>query len=290
MKKISLLLFLLLPVLAFAQRDWSAMKVTTTEVASGVYRLFVGEGVATALYVGQDGVMLIDAAYEQTAPQLKAAIEAITSQAVKFLVNTHHHGDHVGGNFNMGKDATIIAHHFVKDFVSREHLAGERVTPALPKEARPDISFSDELKFDFNGQTLQMLHLPKGHTGGDIIIYFPDSKVLVMGDLLFADNFPFVDVSNGGDPMGFYNNQKWILENYPEDLTVIGGHGPIYTIAQLREYNQNLGKTMEVVRKAKQEGMTLEQMKANRILKDWEAWGKFFITEDRWIETLYPVF
>jgi cyclase len=290
MKKISLFLFLLLPVLALAQRDWSAMKVTTTEVAPGIYRLFVGEGVATALYVGEDGVMLIDAAYEQTAPQLKAAIEAITSLAVKFLVNTHHHGDHVGGNFNMGKDATIIAHHFVKDFVSREHRAGERVTPALPKEARPDISFSDELKFDFNGQTLQMLHLPKGHTGGDIIIYFPESKVLVMGDLLFADNFPFVDVNNGGDPMGFYNNQKWILENYPEDLTVIGGHGPIYTMAQLREYNQNLGKTMEVVRKAKQEGLTLEQMKANRILKDWEAWGKFFITEDRWIETLYPVF
>lgn len=289
MKKISLFLFLFLPVLAFAQRDWSAMKVTTNEVAPGVYRLFVGEGVATVLFVGQDGVMLIDAAYEQTAPQLKAAIEAITSQPVRYLVNTHHHGDHVGGNYNMGKEATIIAHHFVKDFVSREHRAGERVTPAFPKEARPDISFSDELKFDFNGQTLQMLHLPKGHTGGDIIIYFPESKVLKMGDLLFADNFPFVDVSNGGDPLGYIRNQQFILENYPEDLTIIGGHGPIYTMAQLREYNKNLVQTMEVVRKAKESGMTAEQMKANRILKEWEDWGKFFITEDRWIDTLYPV-
>jgi glyoxylase-like metal-dependent hydrolase (beta-lactamase superfamily II) len=290
MKKICLFFLLLTPFLVFSQRDWSAMKVTTTEVASGVYRLFVGEGVATVLYVGKDGLMLFDAAYEQTTPQLKAAIEAITSQPVKYLVNTHHHGDHVGGNYNMGKDATIISHHFVKDFVSREHRVGERVTPALPKEARPDISFSDEMNFDFNGQTLQMKHLPKGHTGGDIIIYFPESKVLVMGDLLFADNFPFVDVNNGGDPMGFYNNLKWIIENYPEDLTLIGGHGPIYTMAQLREYHKSLGQTMDVVRKAKESGMTAEQMKASRILKDWEAWGRFFITEDRWIDTLFPVF
>jgi len=290
MKKISLFLLFLLPVLAFAQRDWSAMNITTTEVGPGVYRLFVGEGVSTVLYVGEDGVMLIDAAYEQTAPQLKAAIESITLQPVKYLVNTHHHGDHVGGNYAMGKDAIIIAHHFVMDFVSREHRAGERVTPALPKEARPDFSFSDELKFDFNSQTLQMLHLPKGHTGGDIIIYFPESKVLKMGDLLFADNFPFVDVNNGGDPMGYVRNQQFILENYPEDLTIVGGHGPIYTMAQLREYNNALVQTMEVVRKAKEAGMTAEQMKADRILKEWEDWGKFFITEDRWIDTLYPVF
>jgi glyoxylase-like metal-dependent hydrolase (beta-lactamase superfamily II) len=290
MKKISIFFLLFIPILAMAQRDWSAMKITTTEVGPGVYRLFVGESVSTVLFVGEDGVMLIDAAYEQTAPQLKAAIEAITSHPVKYLVNTHHHGDHVGGNYNMGKDATIIAHHFVKDFVSREHRAGERITPALPREAQPDISFSDEINFDFNGQTLQMKHLPKGHTGGDIIIYFPESKVLKMGDLLFADNFPFVDVNNGGDPLGYIKNQQYILENYPEDLTIVGGHGPIYTMEQLREYNRTLVQTMEVVRKAKEAGMTAEQMKANRILKEWEEWGKFFITEDRWIDTLFPVF
>lgn len=288
MKKLIVFLFLL-PAMVYAQRDWAAMKVTTTEVAPGVYRLFVGEGVATVLFAGADGIMLIDAAYDQTAPQLKAAIAAITPMPLKYLVNTHHHGDHTGGNFAMGKDATIIAHHFVKDFVSVERRAGERVTPALPADARPDISFSDELKFDLNGQTLQMKHLPKGHTGGDIIIYFPESKVLVLGDLLFADNFPFVDVNNGGDPHGFLKNLQWIIENYPADITLIGGHGPIYTMAQLREYHKNLTQTLEVVRKAKQEGMTAAQMKENRILKNWESWGRFFITEDRWIDTLFPV-
>ncbi len=289
MKKIAVFL-LIVPLIAFAQRDWSAMKVTTTQVAPGVYRLFVGEGVATVLFVGEQGVMLIDAAYAQTTGQLKAAIGAITAQPIKYLVNTHHHGDHTGGNFEMGNAATIIAHQFVKDYLSREHRVGERVIPPLPVEAWPQMSFTDELNLDLNGQTLQLMHLPEGHTAGDIIIYLPESKVLILGDLLFADNFPFVDVNNGGDPKGFYNNLKWIIENYPADITLIGGHGPIYTMPQLRQYHQNLGQTLDVVRKAKEDGMTAGQMKENRILKQWENWGKFFITEDRWIDTLYPFF
>ena len=283
------LLFLFIPFFAFGQRDWSAMKVTTTEVAPGLYRLFVGEGVATVVFIGQDGVLLIDAAYEQTAPQLKTAIEALSDKPVQYLVNTHHHGDHVGGNVALGADATIISHHFVRDYVSNEHRSGERVIPAMASEGRPDISFSDEILFAFNGQSLQMVHLPQGHTAGDIIIYFPESKVLVVGDLLFADYFPYVDVGGGGDPMGYLTNQQYILDNYPADLTVIGGHGPIYTMQQFREYHQQLQNTVEVVRQAKQNGMTAEEMKANRILKNWEEWGRFFITEDRWIDTLYPV-
>lgn len=289
MKKIFLILFLLIPAAAFSQNNAEAVPVNTTQVAPGVYRLFVNERVATVLFVGADGVMLIDAAYQQTAPQLIAAIGAITPNPIKYLVNTHHHGDHVGGNVELGSNAIIIAHQFVRDYVSTEHMAGERVIPAIASEGRPDISFSNELDLVFNGQNLQMLHLPKGHTAGDIIIHFPESKVLVVGDLLFADNFPYVDVSNGGDPMGYLKNQQYILENYPADLTVIGGHGPMYTMESLREYNKELQKTVEVVRKAKERGMTAEQMKAERILKDWEAWGKFFITEDRWIDTLFPV-
>ncbi|MEE4176563.1 MAG: MBL fold metallo-hydrolase [Bacteroides sp.] len=289
MKKIFLILFLLIPAAAISQSNDELAPVTTTQVAPGVFRLFVNERVATALFVGADGVMLIDAAYEQTAPQLKAAIEALTNEPIQYLVNTHHHGDHVGGNVELGSNVTIIAHQFVKDYVSTEHRAGERVIPAMEKQGWPGITFSDEMNLDFNGQTLQMIHLPKGHTAGDIIIYFPASKVLVAGDLLFADNFPYVDVSSGGDPMGYLKNQQYILENFPADLTVIGGHGPIYNMERLSEYHAELQKTVEVVRQAKQQGMTAEQMKANRILKDWEAWGKFFITEDRWIDTLFPV-
>lgn len=288
MKKILFLFCLLIPLMTFGQAQTGPVPVNTTQVAPGVFRLFVNERVATVLFTGADGVMLIDAAYEQTASQLQAAIEALTDKPLQYLVNTHHHGDHVGGNVALGREATIIAHHYVRDYVSSEHRAGERLIPAMASEGRPDISFSGELKMDFNGQTLQMIHLPKGHTAGDIIIYLPLSKVLVVGDLLFAENFPYVDVSSGGDPLGYLKNQQYILDNYPSDLTVIGGHGPIYTMERLREYHRQLQKTVEVVRLAKQQGLSAEQMKANRILQEWEDWGKFFITEDRWIDTLYP--
>ncbi|HSV89109.1 MAG TPA: MBL fold metallo-hydrolase [Bacteroidales bacterium] len=286
MKKLILLL-LFLPISVSAQRDWSLMQVATTEVAPGIYRLFVEPGVATVLFFGPDGALLIDAAYQQTTPQLKAAIEQLTNLPVEYLINTHHHADHTGGNAMFGAKATIIAHRFVKDFVSNVQVQGTRQIAALPREAWPDITFTDRLHLDFNEQILEIIHLPGGHTSGDAIIYFPASKVLVLGDLLFADNFPFVDVANGGNPLRFLEHLKWISANYPDDVIIIGGHGPIYNMEQFRSYIANLEKSMNAVSNAKKLGLTLEQAKSIRILKEWESWGRFFITEDRWIETLY---
>lgn len=286
MKSIFILL-MMFPLLVSAQRDWSRMQVTTTEVGAGVFRLFVEPGVATVLFAGAEGALLIDAAYSQTTTQLKAAIEAITPMPLRYLVNTHHHADHTGGNAVFGENATVIAHRFVKDFVSTNQVQGTRQIAALPRAAWPEITFNDKLQLYLNGQTIELIHIPGGHTAGDIIVYFPESKVLVLGDLLFADNFPFVDIANGGNPMRFLEHLRWISQNFPEGIALVGGHGPVYTMEQLRSYIKNLEKTMEVVRNAKMNGMTLEQAKANRILQEWEAWGRFFITEDRWIETLY---
>jgi len=278
---------LLLPLVVSAQRDWSQMRVTSTEIALGVYRLFVDPGVATVLFTGPDGALLIDAAYSQTTAQLEAAIKAITPYPVTYLINTHHHADHTGGNTRFGEEATIIAHQFVRDFVSSDQVQGTRQIVALPKAAWPRITFSERMHLEFNKQTLQLLHLPGGHTAGDVIVYLPVSKVLVLGDLLFADNFPFVDVANGGNPKRFLDHLKWIAGNYPEEVTIIGGHGPVYTMTQFRTYIENLEKTIATVKNAKTAGITLEQAKSDRILKEWESWGRFFITEDRWIETLY---
>lgn len=287
MKKIAML-FLLLPLLGTAQQDWSAMTVETTELAPGVHRLFVGGRVSVVAFTGEEGVLLIDAAYEQTVPQLKAAVRELSDKPLRYLVNTHIHGDHTGGNAGLGEGVDIIAHHAVKTFLGTERSQGDRVIPALPVHARPNITFSYELDLDFNGQTLQMLHLPEGHTNSDIIIYFSDSNVLVLGDLLFADNFPFVDVANGGHPFGFLENVGWIISNYPPDAVVSGGHGPVYTMEELAAWQQTLIETVDVVHEAKRSGMTAEEMKAARILEPWADMGRFFITEDRWIDTLYP--
>ena len=280
-------LLLLVPVTVSAQRDWSRMQVSTTEIADNIYRLFVDPGVATVLFTGPDGALLIDAAYQQTTPQLLLSIDSLTQQSVKYLINTHHHADHTGGNAAFGAEATIIAHKFVRDFVSNNQTQGSRQIAALPWEAWPEVTFTDKLYLDFNGQTIEILHLPGGHTGGDAIVFFPESKVLVLGDLLFADNFPFVDVANGGNPRRFLDHLHWVAGNFPEGASIIGGHGPVYSMAQFRWYVSQLEKTIETVLQAKKNGMSLEEAKSNRILKEWESWGRFFITEDRWIETIY---
>ena len=287
MKKIVFLLALL-PAMLYAQRDWSTAKVTTTELAPGVFRLFVDDRVSVVAHVGTDGVLLVDAAYEQTVPQLKQAVASLTDLPIRYLINTHIHGDHTGGNVGLGQGVDIIAHHNVKTFLGTERVQGDRTIPAYPAYAQPNITFSDELSLDFNGETLQLYYLPEGHTNSDIIVYLPESKVLIVGDLLFADNFPFVDVNNGGHPMGFLRNLEWITQEFPEDVLVNGGHGPVYTMSEYADYLQTLWLTVNAVKEAKQKGLSAEQMKAQRILKEWEDMGKFFITEDRWIDTLVP--
>jgi cyclase len=279
-------LFLLLPVVLPAQRDWSAMKVSTSEEGPGVYRLFVGDAVAVVVFQGPEGILVVDAAYQQTTSQLMNAIREIDQAPVKYLVNTHIHADHTGGNTVIGKGATIISHQSVKDYLSTERVQGENIIPPMADHGLPKITFTTELELDFNGQVVQMIHLPEGHTNGDIIVYFPESKVLAAGDLLFAGFFPFIDKSNGGTVDGFMRNLEWILLNFPEDTRIIGGHGPVFNMQQLNEYFTELEGSVQAIRNAMDSGMTPGQIKKKGILENWKHFGSFFITEDRWIDTI----
>jgi cyclase len=287
MKKIIFLL-LLLPVIGFAQRDFANMHISHTELAPGIHRLFVGDIVTVVAFYGEDGLLVIDAAYEQTTSQLLDTLKRIADEPIRYLVNTHLHGDHTGGNIELGKGATIISHHSVKSWLASDRKQGDRVPGPMPRHAIPNFTFEGSFNMDFNGQTLQMYHLPGGHTAGDVIVYFSGSNVLMLGDLLFADNFPFVDVSQGGDPMNYISNLKWILGNFPVDAIVVGGHGPIYDMGKLQSWVSNLEETILVISQAKQNGLSAKQMKENRILANWESYGSFFITQDRWIDTVYP--
>jgi cyclase len=287
MKKLTLFL-MLFPSLLTAQRDFTKMHVSHTELAPGVHHLFVGDIVAVLAFTGDDGLMVIDAAYEQTTPQLLDTLKSITDKPIKYLVNTHLHGDHTGGNIELGKGATIISHHSVKTWLASDRKQGDRIPGPMPQHGIPNFTFEGTFNMEFNGQVLQMYHLPEGHTAGDVIIYFSGSNVLMLGDLLFADNFPFVDISQGGNPMNYISNVKWILDNFPDDAIVVGGHGPVYDMAKLQSWVTNLEETILVIAQAKQNGLTAEQMKENRILASWESYGSFFITEDRWIDTVFP--
>lgn len=288
MKRI-LYLLILAPVLAIAQPGEPKTPIETTELSKGIYRVFVNNAVAVVVSVGDNGVLLVDAGYERTANDLLNHIKTLSMDPIKYIINTHIHGDHTGGNLVLGLNAgAIIAHRNVKEYLSTEHGEGEKKTAAFPEYARPSITFTDRLSVDFNGETLELIHLPGGHTNSDIVVYFPKSGVLAVGDLLFADYFPFIDVDNGGNPFKYLDNVQWITENFPDDATIVGGHGPVYNMEQYKQYYLTLNETIKVLKGHKKKGMTLEQMKKQRVLKKWESWGSWFISEDRWIETLFP--
>lgn len=286
--KILLISLLLFPVALFSQDSPSEIKISTTEIAPGIYRLFVDNRVSVVAQIGKDGVLVIDAAYAHTGEALRSAIGELSGQPVRYLINTHLHGDHTGGNAFIGRDALIIAHPTVTEFLSKPQVRDGKTTPPLPAYALPGLTIEGKTTLKFNDETIEITPLTGGHTAGDLLIYFPKSKVLDVGDLLFAGYFPYVDIGNGGNPLVFINNLQWILENFDDDVVFIGGHGPVFTRSQLTEYLKSLNATMTVIKEAKSEGITAEQMKESQILKQWEAFGTFFITEERWIDTVYP--
>jgi cyclase len=287
MKKL-LFIMLFLPLMSMAQRDWANLEIEVTELAPGVHRLFVGNSVAVLVFHGKDGTFVVDAAYEQSTDRLMEEIRKLSDKPIRYLVNTHIHGDHTGGNKVLGKDATIIAHSSVKEYLSKEQKRGETVIPAFPEYALPDKLVNGELEMDFNNEKIRITHFPGGHTEGDLVVYFPKAKVVMIADLLFAGFFPYVDTGNGGHPFRYLENVNKIIESYPQDATIVGGHGPVFTMNELREWHNTLSATITAMRSAKAKGMTEEQMKENRILHEWSAMGAFFITENRWIETIYP--
>jgi glyoxylase-like metal-dependent hydrolase (beta-lactamase superfamily II) len=289
MKKTFIVTLLILTVFfGFSQQNTQKTPITVDELAPGVHRLFVNNAVAVVAFTGNDGLLLIDAGYERTANDLADELKKISAQSVRYLINTHIHGDHTGGNNILGKDADIIAHQNVKDYLSQEQKQGERTIPAFPKQAQPNITFTDRMNLDFNDESLQLVHLEGGHTSGDIIVYIPNKKVLVVGDLLFANYFPYVDVGNGGNPIKFLENIDTIIKTFPKDAIVVGGHGPVYSIEEYKNYRNTLQKTIDVLKRHKQKGMTAEQMKEQKVLIEWESYGSWFITQDRWIDTIFP--
>ncbi|HPF63494.1 MBL fold metallo-hydrolase [Lentimicrobium sp.] len=282
------LLLSLLTGAVFAQSETVKTEVIATELAPGIYRLFVDNRVSVALQTGPDGLLLIDAAYDRTAAEVKEAIRELSDKEIRFLINTHLHGDHTGGNAVLGKGAHIIAHPTVKEYLSKDQVRGETTFPAPPVHARPDITIKGTMTLDFNNETIEITHLPGGHTGGDLLVYFPAAGVLVVGDLLFAGYFPYVDVSNGGNPLTYLKNVDWILNNFPDNTIFSGGHGPVFSKTEYKNWLNNLSETLEVLQKARSQGMDAEQMKSAGLLNKWASFGSFFITEDRWIDTLYP--
>jgi len=279
MKGIAVTAFLALGAgLAAAALEPQDPEFTTTAVAGTVHMLDSGMAGNIGVSVGEDGVLMIDDQFARFAPAIRKEMEAIGAGAPRFLINTHWHGDHTGGNLEFGSAATILAH----DKVRERLLVGNQRTPASPKEALPVLTYDDRVTLHFNGEEIEVRALAAGHTDGDSIVWFKGSGVAHLGDHFFSGRFPYIDLDSGGDVEGFVANTRALVELLPEDIKIIPGHGPQSTMADLRETLRMLEETTALVRQRIADGMTEEQCGEAGMPDEWADWGWNFITAQRW--------
>jgi cyclase len=271
---------------AVGQQDFSKVEIKVTKVAGTVYML-EGSGGNIGVSVGEDGVVLVDDQFAPLAPKIRESLKGITYKPIKFVLNTHFHGDHTGGNAQFSSEAPIIAHENVRERLKKGGtVAGSEVKPAT-KEALPVITFNDRATVHLNGEDIRAIHFPHGHTDGDSVIFFPESKVVHMGDDFVTYGFPFVDVRSGGSVSGMIAGVEKVLSMTPPDVKVIPGHGPLCTPEDVRKFVQMLKETRSVVAQAASQGKTADQMKQDHLLSKYEDLGKGFIKTDAWIDLLY---
>ena len=271
--------------------DFSKVQIKVTKVAGNVYML-QGAGGNIGASVGEDGIVVVDDQYAPLADKIQAALKGITALPVRFIINTHYHEDHTGGNAYFQKQAPIIAHDNVRKRLESGGGAGNGGSVHMdfkpaPKEALPIITFDHDVTVHLNGEDIRALYFPAGHTDGDSVIFFPKSNVVHMGDDFVTYGFPFIDVDSGGSIDGMIDGVEKVIAQVPADVKIIPGHGPISTVADVRPYLDMLKGTREAVAKAIKDGKTLDQMKQAKLLDPWKKYAGDMINADAFLETIY---
>jgi glyoxylase-like metal-dependent hydrolase (beta-lactamase superfamily II) len=269
---------LALATIAHAQQDFSKVEIKATHVAKNIYML-QGAGGNIGVSAGPDGLLIVDDEFAPLAEKIEAALKQLNPGKLKFVLNTHFHGDHTGGNAHFGRDAHIIAHDNV-----RKRLGG---APGDTKAGVPIITFDQSLSVHFNGEEIKVIHVPPGHTDGDSIIHFTGANVVHMGDSFFSGRFPNIDLGSGGDVRGFIRNVEAALKKLPPDAKLIPGHGPLSTEKELGEFHRMLVETSGIVEKSIAAGKTLDQIKADGLPATWKSWEAPTLGTSRWLEILY---
>ncbi|MGE0128042.1 MAG: MBL fold metallo-hydrolase [Blastocatellales bacterium] len=278
----------LLASFAFAQgQDFSKVQMKATKVAGNVWML-EGAGGNIGVSVGPDGLLIVDDQFAPLADKIKAALKELGQGKLKFVINTHWHGDHTGSNAIFGLEVPIIAHANVRKRLGSENInrAGQKV-PSAPKEALPVITFDESLSVHFNGEEIKAVYYPAGHTDGDGVIFFAGSNVVHMGDDFSPGRFPFIDLNSGGSAEGLARNLGAVAAKLPADVKIIPGHGPVSTLEDLKAYQRIVAETVDIVRKQMQAGKTLDQIKAAGLPAKYDHLGKGFISPPVWIETIH---
>jgi len=287
MKILQTILFILIAVSAYSQR-FDDVVIKTHEVAEGIHML-EGAGGNIGIFAGDDGVLMIDGQFSDLSEKIKAAINEISNHPVKYLVNTHWHGDHTGGNANFAKDgATIIANHEVRKRLTADQVRPfGRTTPAADTLAWPTISFGEDLEIHMNGESVQLMHVHNAHTDGDSFVYFPKANVLHMGDCFFKDRFPYIDFEMGGSVAGAIAAIEAAMMIIDEETMIIPGHGSMANKEDLRRYLAMINTTRDRVNNVTSEDTKLEDLDVESLTEGYKDWGGGFIDGEKWIGTLF---
>jgi len=258
---------------------------------TGTVTMIKGRGGNIAISAGDDGVFIIDDQLQPLTDQLLVAIRKIDQRPVRFVINTHYHGDHVGGNEMLGKSGSvIIAHDNIRQRMSTDQFNRfmDATTPAYPAASLPVVTFNDRVSLHLNGESVTVHHVPRGHTDGDSIVHFPASNVVHMGDIYFNGLYPYIDLDGGGSIQGMIAAVELGLRLADEDTRIIPGHGPLSNRAELAAYLDFLVKARNNVQKLIDQGMGLEQAIAARPTAEWdEQLGGVWITPAQLVTFIY---
>ena len=277
---------------AFAQQDYSKVQIKTEKLSATTYML-VGSGGNIGVSVGADAAFIVDDEFAPLSEKIKAAVAALSDKPIKFVLNTHFHGDHTGGNENFGKvDATIIAHENVRKRMAAADAIeqADKSRAAAPHKALPVLTFADDVTLQLNGDEVLFFHVPHGHTDGDAIVWFKNSNVIHLGDIFFNGLYPYIDGGSGGSVDGTVAAVDKVLALARDDTKLIPGHGPLASKADLRAYRAMLDTINQRVKALVASGKTLEQTLAAKPSADFDAvWGNGFMRPDRFVESVWKM-
>lgn len=287
LERLAALALLALASAGAAAQDFSRVEIRATRLNDTTYML-AGAGGNIGLSVGEDAVFLIDDQYAPLTDRIVAAIAKITPRPVRFVLNTHWHPDHVGGNENFGRaGALLIAHENVRKRMGAEQFNElmRTTTPASPKGALPVVTFDGAVSFHINGEEIRAVHVPRAHTDGDAIVHFLGGDVVHMGDVFWNGMYPFIDAASGGTIRGTIAACDKVLAIVTDTTKIIPGHGPLSNRAGLAAYRDMLAGILARIEPMVRDGRRLEEIVAAKPTAAFDAkWGKGFLAPDKFAE------